>query len=269
MRLSEAVALLRDAGIDSARHDARQIFVRFGGFRIEELLIRDAESQSEALLDAIERRCRREPLQYIIGEVDFYKEIYTVTPDCLIPRADTEILVDYAVNNIPEGKHFIDLCTGSGCVAISTLKNTKSTTAVAADISSDALNIARVNAERNGISNRVRFVLSDVRLEAVDGRFYALLSNPPYVTDSEYEDLEPEIYHEPKTAFVGGKDGLDFYGKILELYRNKIDPDGFFAFEIGFEQGEAITRIAKEYGLDATILKDLSDKDRVAILRRQ
>ncbi|MBO7304513.1 MAG: peptide chain release factor N(5)-glutamine methyltransferase [Clostridia bacterium] len=268
MRISEAIALLSGAGIENARHDARKLFIHFEALRIEDLLLCDAESHSPALLDAVKRRCEREPLQYILGEANFYRESYTVTPACLIPREDTEILVDFAVNNIPDGARFIDVCTGSGCIAISTLKNTKNTHAVAVDISPEALELAKINAERNGVADRISFTRSDAKREAAEGEFYALLSNPPYVTDGEYEILEPEIYHEPKIAFVGGEDGLGFYKTILELYINKICTGGFFAFEIGCEQGKAITRIASEYRLDTKILKDLSGKDRVAILRR-
>lgn len=268
MKISEAIRLLSEAGIDSARRDAREIFVRIGGFKLSELIISDAEANSLKVCEAIARRAQREPLQYIIGEVDFYKERYTVSPECLIPRSDTELLVDYAVRNLPEGESFADLCTGSGCVAISTLKNTKNTRAVAVDISEGALALARKNAEQNGVSDRLSFVLKDVKGEVLEGEFFAILSNPPYVTDEEYTRLEPEIYHEPKLAFVGGEDGLDFYKSILSLYINKIKPEGFLAFEIGFEQGDALRALAKENGATAEILKDLSGNDRVAVIKR-
>ena len=162
MKLSDAVKLLRNAGIDSASYDAREIFLHIGGFSRNELLFSDPESFDEKLIFAVNRRQKREPLQYIIGEVGFYKETYKVSKDCLIPREDTEILVDYAVKNLPSGAHFLDICTGSGCIAISTLKNTKNTTATAIDISSAALEIAKKNANLNGISERISFVESDV-----------------------------------------------------------------------------------------------------------
>ena len=146
MRYKEAVKLLREAGVGSADYDARELFVHFGGFNRSEIFLSDPECAKPELTAAIERRAAREPLQYIIGEVEFYREVYRVTPDCLIPRADTEILVDYAVRSIPEGASFMDLCTGSGCVAISTLKNTKNTTAISVDIDGGALAIAEENA---------------------------------------------------------------------------------------------------------------------------
>ena len=268
MKLSDAVKVLADAGVENPRYDAREIFTRIGGIPLSALVFPDTECTVPDLLSAIERRKAREPLQYIIGEVDFYREKYKVTPDCLIPRQDTEILVDFAVKNISEGKKFLDLCTGSGCIAVSTLKNTKNTAAVALDISAGALSLARHNAEKNGVSDRINFVLADALENAVPGEFYAILSNPPYVSEAAYKELEPEIYFEPKNAFVGGESGLDFYCGILSLYKDRISPDGFFAFEIGYDQAEEITKIASEFGMKTEIIKDLSENDRVAVIKR-
>lgn len=267
MKLSDAVKLLQNAGIDSAAYDAREIFLRIGGFSRNELLLSDPQSFDENLISAIHRRQKREPLQYIVGEVGFYKETYKVSKDCLIPREDTEILVDYAVKNLPSGAHFLDICTGSGCIAISTLKNTENTTATAIDISPAALAVANENAALNGVAERISFVASDVLSESVEAKAFAILSNPPYVTEKAYDKLESEIYFEPKIAFVGGADGLNFYRKILDNYRDKIDKKGFFAFEIGYDQAQSIRSLALARGLNAEIIKDLSGNDRVAIIK--
>jgi release factor glutamine methyltransferase len=190
-----------------------------------------------------------------------------VSPDCLIPRQDTEILVDFAVHNIPAGKRFIDLCTGSGCIAVSTLKNTEKTEATAIDISEPALDLARENAKRNEVADRLSFVLADVLEYAPKDEYFAVLSNPPYVTEAAYTKLQPEIYHEPKIAFVGGESGTVFYERIIDLYKNKIAKGGFFAFEIGFDQGDALTELARKNGMLSEIIKDFSGLDRVAILK--
>ena len=269
MRLSEAVKILRDAGVENPRHDARELFMHFGGIDISELLSGDAFCNREDLEAAIERRKNREPLQYIIGTVCFYREEYDVNSSCLIPRQDTEILVDYAVKNIPCGKKFLDLCTGSGCVAISTLANTESTAATAIDISESALEVARLNAEKNRVSSRISFVLADALSYTGNEGYYAILSNPPYVTEDEYERLEPEIYFEPKIAFTANEHGLEFYRRIIANYKNAIDPHGFFAFEIGSSQGQALITIAKEHNMPCEIIKDYSGCDRVAVIRRQ
>ena len=267
MKLSEASAILNGAGIENARGEARILFSEFAGLKDYELYAGDPDASSPELLLAIERRKKREPLQYVLGKCDFYNECYTVTPDCLIPRQDTEILVDYAVKNLPAGAHFIDLCTGSGCIAISTLKNTEGTSALAVDISEAALRVARENAARCGVCDRIEFLNSDVLGEKIGSGAFAILSNPPYVTPEAYKGLEPEIYHEPREAFLGGEDGLDFYRRITELYRDAIPREGFIAFEIGYDQGAGITEIAEKYGLTVEILKDYSANDRVAVLR--
>lgn len=267
MRYKEAVKLLRDAGVGSADYDARELFVHFGGFNRSEIFLSDPECAKPELMAAIERRAAREPLQYIIGEVEFYREVYRVTPDCLIPRADTEILVDYAVRSIPEGASFMDLCTGSGCVAISTLKNTKNTTAIAVDIDGGALAIAEENAHRNSVSDRIHLRRCDLMHEVVDEPVFAVLSNPPYVSDSAYRELEREISHEPPHAFVGGSDGGDFYRHLTPIYKNLIAKDGFIAYEIGYDQADMLREIAAECGMTCQILKDYGARDRVAVLR--
>jgi release factor glutamine methyltransferase len=268
MKLSTATEILRDAGIEDPRREARLIFSAFSGMEIAALCVGDAQCDLPILEDAVRRRSEREPLQYIIGEVDFYRERYRVTPDCLIPRSDTEILVDEAVKMIPDGARFADLCTGSGCIALSVLNNTKSTTAVAVDISKGALRVAKENADRLSLSGRVDFIEKDVLAGAIEGKYFAILSNPPYVTAKAYESLMPEIYFEPDIAFLGGEDGLDFYRGILKAYENSLEDGGFFGFEIGYDQADAISALAAEHSMAAEIIKDLSGNPRVAILKK-
>ena len=269
MRLSEATRLLSDAGIDSPRENARKLFSHFVGIPQYRMIAEDPETENEALIDAIRRRADREPLQYIIGEVDFFREVYKVSPDCLIPRSDTEVLVEYAVRNIPDGALILDLCTGSGCVAISTLNNTNGTSAVAVDISAGALEIAKRNATFNKVGERVRFLQLDVLTEELmpGVMFDAILSNPPYVSDSAYASLEPEIFREPSIAFVGGDDGADFYRHITSKYKGRLKPGGFIAYEIGYDQSELISLIAKTNGMTVEIIRDISQNPRVAVLR--
>ena len=269
MTLRDAIKLLSDANIDSAAYDAREIFSTLGKMKRSELVSTDARCDAPTVVDAIKRRALHEPLQYIIGEVGFFRETYTVTPACLIPRADTELLVEVATKRIPQGESFIDLCTGSGCVAISTLSNTKDTTAIAVDISREALSIAEKNAIRNGVSERLTLLECDVTLGAVKDSCFAVLSNPPYVTEAAYKALMPEIYYEPKIAFVGGEDGLVFYKSIVHSYRDVIKNSGFIAFEIGYDQGDSLREIADAELMDAEILKDLSGHNRVAVLTKR
>ena len=269
MKLSDAVKRLSDAGIEDAKREARVIFTSLGGYSLADLVGTDFKTGNVSVIEAVERRANHEPLQYIIGTVDFFYETYKVTPDCLIPRQDTETLVSLAVKMIPEGESFIDLCTGSGCVAISTLKNTKGTTAVAVDLSSGALDVARENAALNGVSDRITFVEADVLKERIAGEYFAVLSNPPYVTAAAYETLEPELYFEPKMALVGtDDDGAGFYRRIIELYAGAIKEGGFIAMEIGYDQVRPLTDAASELGMSCEIIKDLCGNDRVALLRK-
>ena len=268
MTLGEAVKRLCDGGIENARYEAREIFAHFGAPRA---LLADMryECEDKRIDDAISRRLNREPLQYIIGEVEFCHERYRVTPDCLIPRADTEILVEYASAHLKEGDLFADLCTGSGCIAISTLKATKDTRAVAVDISKAALKIAEENARTNGALDRIAFLEKDLLSEGLDGEYDAILSNPPYIPIEVYLSLEKEIFHEPRIAFVGGEDGSLFYKRLIPLSLSVLKEGGFIAMEIGFDQGELLTGLAEENCCDIEILKDYGGNDRVAVLRRK
>ena len=270
MTLAEATALLKAAGVDSPAHDAREIFHHFAKIPREELLFPGARAEDALVLPALTRRASREPLQYLIGEVGFYRETYRVTPDCLIPREDTELLVDTAVRLLPRGARFLDLCTGSGCVALSVLKHTDRTSALAVDLSEGALAVAKENAGRLSLSDRVEFLRADATKPCLpeDERFFAILSNPPYVSERAYRALAPELYHEPKEAFLGGEDGGDFYRALIPLYQDRLDRGGFFAFEIGYDQEALLTSLAGENGFCCEIRRDLSGNPRVALLTR-
>lgn len=269
MTYAEAVDILRGAGIDSPEVDARLIFAAYTGARYPDLRL--IHSDSEELISAVRRRQSREPLQYILGRVGFYREEYRVSPACLIPRPDTEHLVDFAVRHIPRGELFLDLCTGSGCVAVSTLCNTRDTRAVAVDLSRDALDIAEQNADDNGVISRCEFRRIDLMSsgeELAELKPYAVLSNPPYISREAYSALEPEIFAEPEMAFVGGEDGGDFYRRLLPLSLSLIKPEGFVAFEIGYDQQGLAEELAEMHGCRLQVIRDYGSNPRVAVFRR-
>lgn len=270
MKLSDIIKRFEVAGIDNAAHDARVLFCEYSGIAMGEPIPHGAECADPRLEDAVRRREEREPLQYIIGKVGFFREEYTVTHDVLIPRSDTEHLVEYAAEHIPPYENFIDICTGSGCIAVSTLANTVGTTALALDISEGALRVAEENAVRNGVADRLTLKRCDILTEEDElaGEYFAVLSNPPYVTNTAYADLAPEIYKEPKSAFIGGEDGGDFYRVLVPLAKRLVKPCGFIAFEIGYDQKELITSLAEKHGLTLEILRDYSGLDRVALMRK-
>ncbi len=234
----------------------------------EALWIKETIPEQE-LPRAVARRAAHEPLAYIFGEWEFFREKYAVNENCLVPRADTELLVEKACAFLPKGARFLDLCTGSGCVAISTLATRRDTTAVALDLSRGALALARKNAETNGVAPRVEFVLSDV-LRAPDaalvGKFDAVLANPPYIAHAVLATLQEEVQKEPRMALDGGADGLDFYRAILRKWKSVLRPDGFFLLEIGYDQARSVGRIAADAGLSCEVFADLGGNDRVVFL---
>lgn len=264
MRPSDLINALSDADAAEPEAEAAILAEKFCGVPRSRFIIKDTEfTPSAELEDAVRRRASGEPVQYIVGTWSFMNEEYEVTPDVLIPRADTETLVEWAIKNIPRTSRFADLCTGSGCVAISTLAARRDTSCVAVDISRAALEVAKRNAKRNGVADRARFVCGDVTNgEGVDGCVDVILANPPYVTAGEYETLDRELFFEPRSALTDGGDGLSFYRAILEKYKANI-----FAFEIGASQGEDVKMIAAERGFETEIIKDLGGRDRVAVCR--
>ena len=250
-------ARLEEAGIENARFEARQLAQGFAG---------------EALSLAVEKRCGGYPLQYILGEWDFYRERYEVSEDCLIPRADTELLVEQAISLLPVGAKFLDLCTGSGCVAISTLRTRADTSAVGVDLFEKTLALAGRNANRNDVSQRLALVRANVLQEPPKelprGSFDAILSNPPYIRADVMPSLQREVQHEPFAALCGGEDGLDFYRAILDKWTCLLTDGGFILFEIGYDQKRELIALGEEKGLTVSVFKDLCGNDRVVWMRK-
>lgn len=215
--------------------------------------------------EALKRLANREPLAYILGEWYFYDEVYRVSPDCLVPRPETEHLVDELIHRLPQGGCFADLCTGSGCIAISVLAHRKDVTAIAVDVSEKALALAKENAVANGVDDRVTFMKADLLTEnPLEGAvFDAIVSNPPYIVSSVIDTLAPEVLCEPRIALDGGEDGLLFYRRIFSAFTDNVKDGGYILCEIGYDQGEAMK---EQFG--CTIKKDYSGNDRVAILQR-
>ena len=271
MTYRQLCALLQDAKIEDAEWDALCLMEHFCA--VSPSLLRsypDRNYENATLEDAIRRRLAHEPLQYILGEWDFYRQKYEVSPDCLIPRADTEILVETAIRILPTGAHFADLCTGSGCIAVSTLDERPDTTAIALEKFPATLALAERNAKKNGVDTRFCGILADVLSPSPDfedTRFDAILSNPPYIPSADIEGLSPEVHTEPVAALDGGDDGLIFYRAILKNYKTLLKEDGFFLFEIGFDQADALTALAKEHTFAHTrVICDLGGRDRVVYI---
>ncbi len=269
MTRAEIIALLKGAGIDSARYDADALIEHFCKISRAQILAEPSQSYgSPELLCAVKRRASREPLQYIIGSCGFCSEIYEVSEDCLIPRSDTEMLVEWAKEHLPVGSLFADLCTGSGCIAISSLASRPDCFAHAYDVSANALAIAKSNAVNNRVSDRIEFYELDLLKEEFDQKYDMILSNPPYIRTDVIESLAPEVKSEPIPALDGGEDGMIFYERFISSFSGNLLPEGCFVFEIGYDQGQSIKALAERCGMHCEVQKDLSGNDRMAVIKR-
>ena len=267
MKLSELTALFAGAGIDEADTEAKILFSHIEKIAYGSLFGCDPESPSPLLSEAAARRIGGEPLAYIIGEAPFFRQSYFVNRDCLIPRFDTERLVEEAVRRLPKGARFIDLCTGCGAIAISVLCERADTTAVGVDIAKGALEAAKQNAARYGIGDRFTVFESNLLKEMPTGRFDAILSNPPYIETAVLKTLSPDVQKEPSIALDGGADGLLFYRRFMD-FLPLLNEDGFFLFECGYDQEEAMRSLAGASSLRFTPFYDYGKNYRGCILER-
>ena len=240
--IRQASSLLESAGCDSARVDAELLLMHTWKINRTDLIIRAFDEVPEAIQQAfqrvIKRREAREPVAYITGEKEFWSRPFRVTPDVLIPRPETEHLVEEMLERFPDtdGTYlFCDIGTGSGCIAITLACEYPSSRGVATDISEAALTIARSNAEQLGVSERVSFRHGDMlqALNSDDGPFDAIISNPPYVAHHEMDDLEEELDHEPRGALTDESDGLQFLATILNEGSERLKPKGLIIVETG------------------------------------
>ena len=265
MTFSEICDKLARGGVESPAFEAGELICHFE--RVSRALVRFCDYSSAELLSAVERRTQGEPLQYIIGEWDFFGYTFKVSPACLIPRADTELLCEYICKNAPVGGVFADLCTGSGCIAIAALKERPDLRAVAVELYPETLELARENAYLLGVSDRIEFILGDATEDILSGEFDMIVSNPPYVTAEEMQDITREVEKEPRHALTDGGDGLSIIRKIIEHSPAHLKDGGTLAIEFGWKQGNAVTEIANENGLFCNILRDIEGRDRVAIIK--
>ena len=224
----------------------------------DELMSEEQEMQYDALLA---RRTSHEPLQYIIGTQEFMGLSFVVRDGVLIPRQETELLVEEALS-LSEGKRVLDMCTGSGCIIISIAKLANPTQAVGVDISETALAVAKENAVRLEVP--VQFVQSNL-FEQVEGQFDLIVSNPPYIASNIIPELMPEVReYEPMLALDGKEDGLFFYRTIISQAKEYLAENGTILFEIGHDQGEAVAELLRQAGFkEIVVKKDYAGLDRI------
>lgn len=284
--LEVGIHRLEEAKIADAKRDAETLLLYLEKADRTFLYIHRNDATDEYRADAyfglIDRRAAGEPLQYILGSQEFMGLNFAVNPSVLIPRQDTETLVELALKRAGEKKRslsILDMCCGSGAIAVSMAHFLPKAKITACDISLEALEVARGNAARNGLNGRIEFRESDLffmtkrkKTVRIKDSFDMILSNPPYIPTQDIDTLQTEVRdHEPIKAFDGGSDGLDFYRRIAEDAFGSLKKDGLMFLEIGCDQAEAVTSLLSGAGYysEIEVHKDLTGLDRVISCRRQ
>ena len=263
-------------GIDSPRLTAEVLLAHvLGCDRVRLFMDLDrplAKEELQQFRALIERRLQGEPSQYLTGKREFYGRTFSVDPRVLIPRPETELLVEAALREVPKDApaRLLDVCTGSGCIAITLAAERPQAQVWATDLSPDALAIARGNAERLGVLERVTFLQGDLLapLPSDASPFDVIVSNPPYIATGAIAGLSAEVRKEPRLALDGGADGLDLVRGIVAKARAFLRPGGQLALEIGEEQGAAVKGLLEASGFeDVRVEKDLARLDRLVLGR--
>ena len=267
---------LEAAGVDSARLDARLLVGAATGETTAGLIARPqrhlSAPEASVLSGMVARRGAREPLAQILGRREFWSLDFEVSASVLTPRPDSETLIETACRHIPTAERpfrVLDLGTGSGCLLLALLHEFRAASGLGVDISAAAIALARRNAKRLGIDDRVAFVVGDWAA-SITGRFDVVMSNPPYIPTAEIAGLELEVArYEPKGALDGGRDGLDAYRALFPVTSELLAPGGIALFEMGAGQADAIGSLAPECGLIMLGFEtDIAGIPRVAILRQ-
>ncbi len=276
--IAQAGEKLQEVGIEAGLVEAELILCDLLDFDRLHLYLHGPSMLDDKLLQkfnqVIEKRLTRYPLQYILGNAWFYGRKFLVNEDVMVPCPETELLLDSVVRAARFCKsdpvRLLDIGTGSGVVSISAKLENENLEVTAVDISDEALHVAQVNAGRFEIEDEIRFIRSDL-FEALEAgeRFDIIASNPPYISVSEYEEVEPEVKADPKLSLLGGPKGLDIINRLVAEAPDYLMRPGFLIFEIGFDQAEVIFDMVKSDGRysDCSLLKDLADIDRIIICK--
>ena len=270
MKLKEVLAdttiKLSRSGIEGAARDARILTAYALETQISELSIMTNEKVSEKIISKLEklilRRIDREPVSKILGAREFWGRSFFINENVLDPRGDTETLIDFVIEKPVTS--VLELGTGSGAIAVTLACEWKEVHVTALDISEDALSLAKINAEKFNVQNKIDFLKSDW-FEAVKGSFDLIISNPPYIGLIEKDEISTEVIkYDPEIALFAGHDGLDAYKKIIPNLAKFLNPDGFVVLEIGASQSNQVKNMMNVVGfIDTQIVKDLSGKDRL------
>ncbi|MDE6188813.1 MAG: peptide chain release factor N(5)-glutamine methyltransferase [Clostridia bacterium] len=254
-------------GVDES--DIDWIFCEATGVKRSELqdLTHIRQFEYEKALEYAKKRKTGMPLWRVFGKVDFYGTEIEINGDVLCPRPETEFLVEEAVKVVKQGDKVLDVCTGSGCIAIALAAKSQCSSVVASDISDKALEIAKSNAEKNNVADKVRFVESDL-FDNIDGVFDVIVSNPPYIPQKDIAKLDREVKdYDPHIALDGGEDGLDFYRAFASKAKERLTDGGCLLLECGIDQAKSIIDML-DSDFDSSIVKDLQGIDRIIVAKK-
>ena len=265
--------ILNEAGIEESTLDARLLLEAVCGTDRNDLLVHGeqpvAPEAEEKYLNWIRQRAEHIPLQQLTGEQDFMGLTFSVNEHVLIPRQDTEILVEEVLKELHDGMRILDMCTGSGCILLSLLHYSNDCEGLGVDLSAEALEVAGRNVLKvltPEKAEHAHFLQSDL-FEKVEGKFEIIVSNPPYIASAEVEKLMPEVRdHEPRMALDGTEDGLYFYRRIIEEAGKHLVSSGMLFFEIGYDQGQAVSELMRTEGYcEVQVVQDYAGLDRVVL----
>ena len=265
--------ILNEAGIEEFTLDARLLLEAVCGTNRNDLLVHGEQpvepEAEEKYFGWIGKRAGRIPLQQLTGEQDFMGLTFTVNENVLIPRQDTEILVEEVLKELHDGMRILDMCTGSGCILLSLLHYSNDCEGLGVDLSAEAMEVAGRNVLKvltPEKAEHVHFLQSDL-FEKVEGKFEIIVSNPPYIASAEVEKLMPEVRdHEPRMALDGTEDGLHFYRRIIEEAGKHLVSSGMLFFEIGYDQGQAVSELMRTEGYcEVQVVQDYAGLDRVVL----
>jgi len=265
--------ILNEAGIEESTLDARLLLEAVCGTDRNDLLVHGEQpvepETEEKYFGWIGKRAGRIPLQQLTGEQDFMGLTFTVNENVLIPRQDTEILVEEVLKELHDGMRILDMCTGSGCILLSLLHYSNDCEGLGVDLSAEALEVAGRNVLKvltPEKAEHAHFLQSDL-FEKVEGKFEIIVSNPPYIASVEIEKLMPEVRdHEPRMALDGTEDGLHFYRRIIKEAGKHLVNSGMLFFEIGYDQGQAVSELMRTGGYrEVQVVQDYAGLDRVVL----
>lgn len=267
--LQESISKLRESGNDNPVFEAHALFRHVLSISATDLVLMHDKNLSKKQKDKINsylnRRLSGEPLQYILGVQEFMSLEFDVSPKVLIPRQDTETLVEYVIDlKKNEGFSLLDIGTGTGCIPLSIAAYCPRAFVRGIDISPDARDLAEKNSKKLKLEKRATFELCDILNEIPNGKYDLITSNPPYIETDIIEDLQVEVKdYEPHLALDGGIDGLKFYRRICEIAPKLLTSGGILIFEIGYNQGEKVSSLMQSSFTDVSVIKDLCGNDRV------